>query len=450
MANTNKKCQEDVMGKSLWEESIVLPEFKELKGDKKTDVLIIGGGLCGILCAYFLRQRGVDYILVEGDTIASGITKNTTAKITSQHGIIYRKLILDFGFDMAKMYLNANQDAIREYENLCKKIDCDFNKKNAYTYSVRDRQKIENEVKAVNSLGFSAEFCENLELPFKTEGAICFHNQAQFNPLKFVAEISKDLNIYEKTFIRDITPTTAVSDNGKITCKKIIVCTHFPFINKHGSYFLKLYQHRSYVSAFENAQKLQGMYVDENIKGLSFRTSKDLLLIGGGSHRTGKTGGAWKEIDDFAKKYYPDLKLKYQWATQDCMSLDSVPYIGKYSAKTPDLYVATGFNKWGITSSMVAAKILADKVMGVKNQYEEVFSPQRSILKPQLFINGFESALNLLTPTTKRCPHLGCALKWNKYEHTWDCPCHGSRFEEDGKLIDNPATSSIRVDEKRV
>ncbi len=432
------------MKKSVWAEETKLPEFKKLQGEVKADVLIIGGGIAGILAAYFLKQKGIDYILVEGNCIASGITKNTTAKITSQHGLIYDKLICDFGKEKAQMYLKSNEDALREYENLCGKIDCDFEKKSAYTYSMTDRKKIENEVDALNSLGFSAKFEMPKELPFKTQGAIVFENQAQFNPLKFIKEISKDLNIYENTFIRDITPSTAISDSAKIKAKKIIVATHFPFINKHGSYFLKLYQHRSYVSAYSNAPKLDGMYVDEDLKGLSFRNYDNLLLIGGGSHRTGKQGGTWTELNNFAKEHYPDAKLKYEWATQDCMSLDSVPYIGRYSKRTPDLFVATGFNKWGMTSSMISAKMLCDMVLGNKNEYEELFSPQRSILKPQLLVNSLESSINLLTPTTKRCPHLGCALKWNKAEHTWDCPCHGSRFEEDGTLIDNPATGNIK------
>ena len=432
------------MKKSVWSDETKLPEFQKLNGEIKTDVLIIGGGLAGILTAYFLKQKGIDYILVEGGRIASGITKNTTAKITSLHGLIYDKLIRDFGKEKARMYLESNQDALREYENLSKNIDCDFEKKNAYTYSLFDREKIEREVSAVNSLGFFAKFQIPTELPFETKGSIVFENQAQFNPLKFILEISKDLKIYENTFIRDITPKIAISDDAKIKAKKIIVTTHFPFINKHGSYFLKLYQHRSYVSAYENAPMLDGMYVDEDLSGLSFRNYNNLLLIGGGSHRTGKQGGTWTEINNFAKKHYSDAKLKYEWATQDCMSLDSVPYIGQYSKRTPDLFVATGFNKWGITSSMISAKILCDMVCEKKNEYEEVFSPQRSILKPQLLVNGFESSINLLTPTTKRCPHLGCALKWNKLEHTWDCPCHGSRFEEDGTLIDNPATGDIK------
>lgn len=433
------------MHKSVWSDSVQLPEFNRLNGDKKTDVLIIGGGLCGLLCAYFLKNAGVDCTLVEGNKTASGITKNTTAKITFLHGLIYAKLADSMGREQALRYLTANKQAFDEYEKLCKNIDCDFEKRPAYTYSMTDRQKIENEVKAINDLGFKAEFTADTELPFKIQGAVCLKNQAQFNPLKFIKEIVKDLNIYENTFIRDITPSTAVSDTGKITARKIIVATHFPFINKHGSYFLKLYQHRSYVSAFDNVPALNGMYVDEEKKGMSFRSYNNLLLIGGEGHRTGKKSAAWEGISHFADKYYPQAKLKYQWAAQDCMSLDSVPYIGRYSTKTPDLYVASGFNKWGMTSSMAAAMILTDMVMDRKNDLAEVFSPHRSMLKPQLLVNGFEATANLLTPVGKRCPHLGCALKWNKAEHTWDCPCHGSRFEKTGKLIDNPATGDVKI-----
>lgn len=432
------------MKHSVWTD-VTLPAFQKLYGDIKTDVLIIGGGMCGILCALFLKEAGIDYVLAEGNTIASGITKNTTAKITSQHALIYDKLIKSLGKEKAQLYLDANQGALREYERLCKDIDCDFETKNAYTYSLADREKIEKEVRAVNSLGARAYFADNLPLPFKTSGAICFPSQAQFHPLKFIKAVAKDLNIYEHTFIRDLTPTSAICDSGKITAKKIIVATHFPFLNKHGSYFLKLYQHRSYVSAFENAPDLSGMYIDENDKGLSFRNYQNLLLIGGGSHRTGKKGGAWAPAENFAKKYYPDAKVKYSWATQDCMSLDGVPYIGQYSANTPALYVATGFNKWGMTGSMVSAGILCDMVKEKDNDFAKVFSPERSILKPALFVNALESGVNLLTPSKKRCPHLGCALKWNSAEHSWDCPCHGSRFEKDGTLIDNPATGNVKT-----
>ena len=434
------------MRKSIWSDSISIAERPTLSGDIKTDVLIIGGGMCGILCAYFLVRKGIDCVLVEANRIASGITKNTTAKITSQHGIIYDDLIKQYGLEKARLYLDANQKALLEYEKICRKIDCDFEKRNAYVYSLDNRAKIEEEVKAVNSLGFNATFSEETELPFKIDGAVCFENQAQFNPLKFISEISKNIKIFENTFVYKLAPNKAFTKNGTIKAKAIIIATHFPFLNKHGSYFLKLYQQRSYVSAYKNVSPINGMYLDENSKGLSFRSYRDMLLIGGNNHRTGKKSTAWEPINDFTGKYYPKGELMFQWSNQDCMSLDNIPYIGQYSKNTKDLYVATGFNKWGMTSSMVSAMILSDMIDGMGNDFAEVFSPQRSILKPQLFINGFESTVNLLTPIPKRCSHLGCALKWNKYEHTWDCPCHGSRFEENGRIIDNPAMKNIKKD----
>lgn len=433
------------MKKSVWTDSVTLPSFPKADKETKTEVLIIGGGICGILCAYMLEQKGVDYILVEGSRIGYGITKNTTAKITSQHGLIYHKLIKSVGREKAQMYLSVNEKALREYKLITENIDCDFETKDAYVYSINDRKKIEDEVRAVNSLGFNAEFASETSLPFKTAGAVKFKDQAQFNPMKFLNGIVKGLNIYENTFITDINENWAKFDGGKIIADKIIVTTHFPFINKHGSYFIKMYQKRSYVIAFENADNVGGMYIDEAENGMSFRNYEDLLLIGGGGHRTGKQGGNWKEIKEFSEKYYPEAKERYYWAAQDCMSLDQIPYIGRYSKTTPNLYVATGFNKWGMTSSMAAAEILADLVVGKSSEYETLFNPSRNILKPQLFVNGFEAITNLLTPTLKRCPHLGCALKWNKAEHTWDCPCHGSRFEKNGDLIDNPATGGIDI-----
>lgn len=431
---------------SVWTATARMPRFETLNKDIKTDVLIIGGGLCGILCAHFLTQAGVDCVVAEANRVGLGITKNTTAKITSQHGLIYDKLMRTSGPDAAMQYFWANQKAVEHYRTLCESIDCDFETKSAYVYSLTDREKIEREVVAVRMLGFQAEFSETLPLPFPIKGAIEFPNQAQFHPLKFLSAVTGGLRLYENTFIKDISPHKARSERGSITADKIIVTTHFPFINKHGSYFLKMYQQRSYVLALKNAQDVSGMYLGAEENGLSFRNYGDLLLLGGGGHRTGKQGGNWEELRAFAKKHYPKAEECYTWAAQDCMSLDSVPYIGNYSKQTPDLFVATGFNKWGMTTSMAAAEILCDMVQGKENEFAKAFSPHRSMLKPQLFVNGAEAVKNLLTPTTKRCPHLGCALKWNKAEHTWDCPCHGSRFQENGDLIDNPATGGAKVE----
>lgn len=430
---------------SIWREGVVLPRFGKPEGDIHTDVLIIGGGITGILCAYFLQQKGVDYVLAEGRTICSGTTGNTTAKITAQHGLIYHKLIAGIGVEKTSLYLQANQDAVQRYGELCKEIDCDFERKPSYVYSLDDREKLEKEAKALEKIGCMGELADRTELPFPVAGAIRFADQAQFQPLKFIARISKNLKIYENTFVRELTKDSAVTNQGKIHFKKVIFATHFPMNNKHGMYFLKLYQHRSYVIALKNAAQLHGMYVDEAKTGMSFRNYKEYLLVGGGGHRTGKEGGNWSELWEFARRYYPDALECGYWAAQDCMSLDHIPYIGRYSRSTPNCYVATGYNKWGITSSMVAARLLTDLVMEKENPYEEVFAPSRNMLKPQLAANGFEAVTNLLTISDKRCPHLGCALKWNAAEHSWDCPCHGSRFDEKGVLLNNPANGNLDV-----
>lgn len=429
---------------SVWAKTATPISFEPLSGNRRTDVLIIGGGMAGILCAHALKTAGVDYLLVEADRIGRGITQNTTAKITAQHGLLYHRLIVSLGEEKARLYWEANREALEAYRRLCATIDCDFEEKDAFVYAMTDRRKIEKEAEAYRKLGIPGGPVCDLPLPFPTAGAVRMENQAQFHPLKFLYSIAKDLRILEHTKVLELKPQEAVTDRGRIRAKHILVTTHFPFINKHGGYFLKLYQHRSYVIALEGAEDPKGMYVDEDLKGLSFRTYGGLLLLGGGSHRTGKQGGDWKELSDFARRHYPHAKEVARFATQDCMSLDGVPYIGRYGKHTPNLFTATGFNKWGMTSSMVAAKILADLVQGKDNRYASLFSPSRSVLHPQLAVNAAESVLHLLTPTAPRCPHLGCALVYNKQEHSWDCPCHGSRFTDRGELIDNPATDDMK------
>ena len=426
--------------KSVWEQDLPRVCFETLNGNKSTDVLIVGGGIAGILCAYQLKNAGVDCMLVEAKDICGGVTQNTTAKITLGHGLLYDKLIRRFGKETAQLYLKAQIQAKEEYVRLCERIDCDFEMKDSYVYSLRDRKKIEKEVDALNRLGVKATFSDGGTLPLPIVGAVRVKDQAQFHPLKFLYAIAKDLPIFEHTKVVELMPRKAMTNHGTITYKKLIVTTHFPILNKYGSYFLKLFQHRSYVLALKGAPNTDGMYVDECDTGLSFRHYGDLLLLGGGGHRTGKHGGCWQELEDFAWTHYKNVQIVGRWATQDCMTLDGVPYIGQYAKSTPHVYVATGFNKWGMTNAMAASNILCDLIREKSNPYTQVFSPSRRILRPQLAVNAFESVVGLLTPTVPRCPHLGCALKYNSAEHTWDCPCHGSRFTEDGELINNPAT----------
>lgn len=428
---------------SIWNLTQEMPTFPAMEKDFKTDVLIVGGGITGILCAFMLKERGVSCAVVEAGRICGGVTQNTTAKVTVQHGLVYHKIIEKYGLEKAKGYFQAQDAALKTYRKLCGKIECGFEARDSFVYSRDSRQEIEKEANALRKIGCPAIVKDKLELPFDTRGAVCVANQAQMHPLQFLSVLAQDLQIYENTRVLNWNPGEVTTNRGKIRAEKVIIATHFPFIDRHGAYFLKMYQHRSYVLALKNAPAMQGMYVDGSNKGLSFRSYQGQLLLGGGGHRTGKKGGNWQELSRFAEKYYPQAKEICRWATQDCITLDGIPYIGQYGKNTPSLYVATGYNKWGMTSSMVAATLLADMVVGRENAFAQVFAPDRSLFHPQLLINGFETAKNLLTPTVPRCPHLGCALKYNPQEHSWDCACHGSRFSGSGAVLNNPANTPL-------
>lgn len=424
---------------SIWHRQCEMPRYPTIQGDMKTDVLVIGGGIAGLLTAYLLSQKGISTVLVEGNTICSGTTQNTTAKISVQHGLIYHKLFELGGIELVQKYHKIHRAALHQYAVLCNNIQCNFERKDSFVYSVDNPEILEAELKILQRAKIPAEFANDLPLPFSTVGAVKFSNQAQFHPLQFLLQISKDCNVYEHTFVYDIRGNQVWTEHGVITADRIVVATHFPFWNGRGAFFLKLYQHRSYVLALSDAPNLNGMYLDEDQTGLSFRNYGDVLLMGGGSHRTGKNGGGWAELQMKAKAYYPNATEICRWSAQDCMSLDGMPYIGSYYGRSSQLYVATGFQKWGMTGAMTAAMMLTDQITGVRNEAADIFRPTRSMIQPQLYRNLRETALNFFRMTPRRCTHLGCALHWNSAEHSWDCACHGSRFSEDGRVLENPA-----------
>ena len=234
---------------SIWSESCEFRKREVLDKDIKTDTIIIGAGMAGILIGYMLKQNGIDVILIDAAEMASGNTKNTTAKITSQHDLIYDKLISEFGEKKARQYAKANELAIKKYKEIIKerKIDCEFEEKSAYVYSLNEVENIKKEVEAANKLGISAEFVESINLPFEIKGAVKFNNQAQFNPLKFLKDISSDLVIYENTRALEIKENLVITNRGNITANNIVVATHYPIMNAPGYYFIKMHQERSYV-----------------------------------------------------------------------------------------------------------------------------------------------------------------------------------------------------------
>lgn len=434
---------------SLWDAETKMPNFEPLGGDLKTDVLIIGGGIAGLMCARLLTDAGVQCAVVEKGKICGGVTKNTTAKITAQHGNIYSKLINTLGREAAQIYLKSNLEAVEGIAAMCENIDCGFERRDSFLYSGRETAELDAEAEALKKLGYNAEICR-CTLPFEEAVGIRMPNQAQFEPLKFLSAMVNGLTVFENTEVVSVKGSTALTNAGTISAESIIVATHFPFINTKGLYSLKMYQERSYVTALDNACDIGGIYTPIKSGGISMRNAGKYLLIGGFGGRTGSPCGAWDALRGFAEEKLPNAKEKYSWAAQDCMTLDSVPYIGRYSANSPQLYVATGFNKWGMTSSFAAASVLRDMITTGRSEYSHLFDPQRSMMRKQLLINGMKYASSLLKPFGNRCPHLGCRLEWNGAEHSWDCPCHGSRFAQDGSLLDNPATGKKQMKNERI
>ncbi len=477
---------------SLWMKTISMSERESLSGDKKTEVAVIGAGLAGILTARLLSESGVKVVVLEADRIGSGQTKNTTAKITSQHGLIYDRLAEQFGMEAAGQYASANEKAIGEYRRLIREyeIDCHFTESSAYLYSCKEgktEESLVREAETARALGISAEFTRQTELPFPVTGAVCFRRQAHFHPLEFLRGATEKLEIYERTPVLSVEGRQVRTESGVVTADQVVFAAHYPFVNVPGYYFMRMYQERSYVLALDGAFLPEGMYYGVDEDGLSLRSADGLLLLGGESHRTGENreGGRYARLEKRAETLWPRGTVRFCWSAQDCMTLDGIPYIGQFSAKTPNWYVATGFQKWGMTSSMVSAMIIRDAITGKENPNASVFSPERftpSASAKNFMLGGLHMVRDLsrevfalpramteelplghggvvefdgkkagvykeesgkIHVVSVRCPHMGCQLEWNPDEKSWDCPCHGSRFDYTGKRIDNPAQENV-------
>ena len=473
---------------SIWTKDAKINKFPELPGDICADAVIIGGGIAGLLCAHFLCERGIDTVVIEKDRICGGQTKNTTAKITSQHGVCYSRLIKNFGIDGASAYAKSHEEAIRKFEDIIRdlNIDCDFEILPSYLYAVSDDKIVEDEYESAKKLGISCRMTSHTSLPFAVKSALEFENQAQFHPLKFLDGITKNLKIYENTEAAEVRENTVITNRGSIKAKHIVVATHFPFINVPGYFFARMHQSRAYAVAASGAENLGGMYYGAD-GGYSFRNSGDYLIIGGGEHRTGENseGGRFAELEAAAKRFFPDYNISAKWSAQDCVPIDEVLYAGLYSPSTPDMYVITGFNKWGMTGAMVGANVVTDIITKRGSEYEKLYSPSRFNIpaSAEHFLTDAAQSVKGLTKTvfnipkttidnlpnshggiveadgqkvgvykdengkayivSTKCTHLGCQLEWNPDEKSWDCPCHGSRFDIEGNPIDNPAMKPL-------
>lgn len=478
--------------KSLWEIDCEMERRSPLNEDLSVSTLVIGAGMAGILIAYKLSCEGEDVVVIDSDKICGGQTKNTTAKITAQHDDIYGMLIRNFGEEQAREYANENLKAVEEYKRIIKEnqIDCDFNILPSYIYSCDSRERIEKEYAAVKSLGMDAVLEDKTELPIHNILALKLENQAQFSPLKFAKAVSRDLTIYENTRAVSIDRGNVVkTTGGYIFAKNIVFACHYPFVNFPGIFFARIHQKRSYVIALKNTMSLTGMYKSLDEDGLSFRTYKDNLLIGGAGHRCGKhvTENRYDILKEKASGLFSQCEEVCRWSAQDCITADGVPYIGHYPMTKRNWYVATGFGKWGMSTSMIASDLISSLILKKRAKYSGIFAPNKFRIHalPNILSDSFTSAKSLyrekLTYPTKsinevpigsaeiisykgqklglyrksenemyfvtvKCPHLGCQLSWNESELSWDCPCHGSRFDYTGKIICGPAQSDITAD----
>jgi len=458
---------------SIWSATTKMPVFPALNQDLHVDTLVIGGGLTGLLCGFFLHEQNADYAIIEQHNIAGHVTANTTAKITTQHGLIYSNLLRYQGKEIAEGYYTANTEALDKFRQIVTDydIDCDLETRPNLIYDLNDRQTILNELKALEAIkakGIYIERPENFSL--EITAALETPNQAQFHPLKFakaIAEYQTSAHIYEETkaldikqekdgyVITTINPYTESKNPNEfhiVYAKRVIIATHFPFKNIRGLYFMKMHQARSYAVLLDHIDQKQlpkHMAMGTQSGDLSFRTFTDgtspgghtKLILGGRGGKTGKSHGGFTQLAADAKKLYPGCTIEKLWATQDCMTLDQMPYIGNYSPGYPGVKVATGFNKWGMTSAMVAALIFTDQM---DKDLADIFYPHRPMTHPQVLINAATSAVNLLKPRGPRCSHLGCTLNWNKAEQSWDCPCHGSRYDKHGHILNEPAQKPLQ------
>ncbi len=458
---------------SYWNESENERKYPKLAQDIKADVAIVGGGLTGIQTAYYLSNKGLKVAVLEKDKLCSGTSGGSTGKITSQHGLLYKYLKDLNGKEYAKKYYDANEEA---KENIIKiinkeKIDCDLERKNAYVFTEVEKevQSIKEEIEYTKKLDIPSEFVNKIELPIDIYGAIKFENQAQFDPVKYVYGLAKSIiknggEIYENSKVLETVEDDGyyniITKEGSVRAKHLVITTRYPIIKFPGYYFMKMYQSTSYAVLVDTHTDLEfdGYYINQETPVLSFRTvksgDKNLLLAIGYDYKTGTEiiGNPFEYLMARVKNMYPESEVLKTWTAEDCISLDKIPYIGNFSDIMDNCYVATGFNKWGITSSNIGAKIITDKILGNRNEYEDVFESSRLGI-----IKNKDEVMNMIKEAgegivlerikgkpTPTCTHLGCKLSWNPLEEIWECSCHGSKFTKRGFVIEGPAVNDLK------
>ncbi|WP_138751647.1 FAD-dependent oxidoreductase [Paenibacillus sinopodophylli] len=484
-------------------------EYASLEQNIETDITVVGGGISGITTAYVLAKEGFKVVLVEAGRLLGGTTGHTTAKITAQHDLIYDELIGSEGKEKALLYYKANEEALQFVKQTieAEKIECGFSTQDSYVYSETEEYitKLEQEMSAYTSLGINGALVDRIPLQLPVKAAVVMYDQAQFHPLQYLsALVARFVEaggiVYENTTAVDVEtgplPEVIMSRGHRIKCKHVVSCTHFPFYDGHGFYFARMHADRSYVLGIRAVENLiEGMYLSAGDPKRSIRYADSaehgkLLIIGGQSHKTGQgicTINHYEQLQRFAEQHFRIEEIVYRWSAQDLTTGDKLPYIGRITASSPNVYIATGYRKWGMTNGTAAALLIKDLIMERDNDFQHVFTPSRPMSGgtiKSLIVDNLDVAMHLiegklelvnkhpedlandegcivrlhgkragaykddegklyLVDTT--CTHMGCEVEWNNGERTWDCPCHGSRFAINGDVIEGPAEEPLKL-----
>lgn len=489
---------------SFWIDSTPETDFPSLSDNLLVDVAIVGAGIAGLTAAVLLKRAGLSVAVIESKRVATGVSGHTTAKLTSLHQLIYAELIDKFGLEKARLYGESNEAAIAQVAALVEEeqIDCDFSRQSNYTYADTTDQlsKIVAEVEAAKKLGLPASLVNETSLPFAIAGAVKFDNQAQFHVRKYLLHLAKSIPsdncyLFEKTTVKTVeqnNPCQVITDKGTLRAAKVLITTHLPILDR-GLYFAKTYPKRSYIigARIDAAQAPQGMFIGSGKDYNSIRTTPDqdglILLIGGGGHKVGEvsnTEECYLKLEQFARTKFGIEHCDYRWSTQDMVSFDKLPYIGKLTPFDENIYVATGFSLWGMSKGTLSGMLLKDLVLGKSNPWAELYDSTRAtpFLSPLSVkqnisvgthwvgdrLKGLTSSVadvksnegkvitvegeqvaayrdetGKLHTVSAVCSHLACIVGWNNAEKSWDCPCHGARFNFDGEVIQGPAIEDL-------
>jgi glycine/D-amino acid oxidase-like deaminating enzyme/nitrite reductase/ring-hydroxylating ferredoxin subunit len=488
---------------SFWVATSASSSYRALEADISVDVAVVGAGIVGVTTAALLRAAGREVALIEAGRVAAGVTGHTTAKVTSLHTLIYDELARTIGRD-ARLYGEANETGLAEIRRLVGEhgIDCELEVTAAHTFAAveDDAKAIEREVAAALALGLPASHVPEPPVPFRTFGAVRFDGQAQFHPRKYLLALVEQLQtagllVFEQSRIVDIDagqPTRLTTETGHVvTATHVIVATHAPILDTK-LLPARARVHRGYAVAVEpGAQLPEGMFISASSPSHSVRVApfkgREVLIVSGEGHPVGAPGeqGAsknWQQLERWASDQLGAGQLLFRWSTQDLYSLDRLPFIGALD-KTAKIFTATGFGGWGMTGGTAAAMLLRDLVEEIENPWADLYNPGRFELKtvPALVRKGAHDAKHVadrlrrdshditeldpgsgqiidvdgeklavsrehdgsLQAVSAVCTHLGCIVSWNDAEHSWDCPCHGSRFAPTGTVLHGPATTRL-------